>query len=70
MLTAWAPSIYEERASNQGKDNPSTKCLPTGIPPDMLRNTLPFKIVQTASFTVILLEEFNSWRQIFTDGRP
>ena len=35
----------------------------------MLRNTLPFKIVQTPGFTVVLLEEFNNWRQIFTDGR-
>jgi hypothetical protein len=36
----------------------------------MTRGTLPFKIIQTGSVTAILLEEFNNWRQIFTDGRP
>src|SRR5215213_6369184 len=28
QLTPWAARIYEERAGNQGKDNPSSKCLP------------------------------------------
>ena len=30
----------------------------------------PFKIVQTAGLTLILFEEFNHFRQVFTDGRP
>jgi len=36
----------------------------------MLTRTLPFKIMQMRGATVILYEEFNNWRQIFTDGRP
>jgi hypothetical protein len=36
----------------------------------MLRPTLPFKIIQAPGVTAILLEEFNNWRQILTDGRP
>jgi hypothetical protein len=36
----------------------------------MLRPTLPFKIIQASGVTAILLEEFNNWRQILTDGRP
>jgi hypothetical protein len=35
----------------------------------MLVRNSPFKIVQTADVVVILYEEFNHYRQIFTDGR-
>jgi len=35
----------------------------------MLTRTLPFKIVQNTGVTIILFEEFNNWRQVFTDGR-
>jgi hypothetical protein len=34
----------------------------------MLRR-LPIKLVQTPAVTIVLLEEFNNWRQIHTDGR-
>ena len=40
------------------------------IPDAMLTRTLPFKIVQGGGLTIILFEEFNNWRQVFTDGRP
>jgi hypothetical protein len=36
----------------------------------MLRPTEPFKIMQTPGVTIILLEAFNNWRQVFSDGRP
>ena len=36
----------------------------------MLTRTLPFKIVQHPGLTIVLFEEFNNWRQVFTDGRP
>src|SRR5262245_45543204 len=68
-LTPWAKAIYDARRKAEGKGLPTEKCLPSGIPPDMLRPSLPFKIVQTYGVTIILLEEFNNWRQIFTDGR-
>jgi hypothetical protein len=70
LLTPWARTIRAERQANLSRDIPTSKCLPSGIPPDMLRVGLPFKILQTPAVTVILLEEFNNWRQIFTDGRP
>ena len=35
----------------------------------MLVRNFPFKIVQTADAVAILYEEFNHYRQIFTDGR-
>lgn len=68
-VTEWAAGIRAARQANQRRDLPTTRCLPSGIPPDMLRPTLPFKIVQASGITAILLEEFNNWRQILTDGR-
>jgi hypothetical protein len=67
-LTSWGRALYEERRSNDGRDVPSTLCLPTGLPAEMLLR-LPFKLVQTPAVTMVLLEEFNNWRQIHTDGR-
>jgi hypothetical protein len=43
--------------------------LPHSIPDAMLPPVV-FKIVQNADLTLILFEEFNHFRQIFTDGRP
>jgi len=68
-LTPWASAIRDQRQATLSRDIPTSKCLPSGIPPDMLRQ-IPFKIIQTPMVTAILIEEFNNWRQIFTDGRP
>jgi hypothetical protein len=65
--TAWAKEVHAQR--RQSRAIPTERCLPSGIPPDMLRPSLPFKIVQARGVTVILLEEFVNWRQILTDGR-
>ena len=69
-LTPWAQAIADERRRTFSRDLPSARCLPAGLPQDMLRPLMPFKIAQTPTFTIILIEEFNNWRQIFTDGRP
>ena len=68
-LTPWGKKLYDERRNAPYPAIPTELCLPSGIPPDMLRPQLPFKILQTPSTVVILLEEFNNWRQIHTDGR-
>lgn len=65
----WAAALYKQRAESLGKDRPSERCIPHGIPDGMLVPNSPFKIVQTPGDTVILYEEFNHFRQIFTDGR-
>jgi len=46
-------------------------CLPhgVGVPDAMLVSAIPFKIVQTPGELMVLFEEFNQYRQIFTDGR-
>jgi hypothetical protein len=65
----WAAALYKERADALGKGRPSERCIPHGIPDGMLVRNSPFKIVQTPTVTVILYEEFNHYRQIFSDGR-
>ena len=69
-LTPWGRAIADERRRGLSRDLPSARCLPAGLPQDMLRPLMPFKIAQTPAFTIILIEEFNNWRQVFTDGRP
>jgi hypothetical protein len=66
----WARALWQERQRAQGVGAPSESCLPHSIPSAMLTRTLPFKFVQGPGLTIILFEEFNNWRQVFTDGRP
>jgi len=63
-----AAALYEQRSANLGKGRPSERCLPHGIPDAMLYGG-PLKIVQNRRVTIILFEEFNHYRQLFTDGR-
>jgi hypothetical protein len=65
----WAAALFKERAGALGKGRPSQHCIPHGIPDGMLVRNSPFKLVQTPGVVVILYEEFNHYRQIFTDGR-
>ena len=68
-LQPWAKALQNERRKAEGAGAPTEHCLPHGIPDSMLTRTLPFKIVQGSGLTIILFEEFNNWRQVFTDGR-
>ena len=68
MLAA-AAALYKHRQETQGADKPQLHCMPHGVPDAMLVTGLPFKIVQTPRETIVLYEEFNQYRQIFTDGR-
>ncbi len=65
----WAADLYKQRAGALGKGRPSEFCIPHGVPDGMLVRNSPFKIVQTRDVVVVLYEEFNHFRQIFTDGR-
>jgi hypothetical protein len=64
-----AEALYKARAENNGKGTPSERCLPHGIT-KAVSVPEPFKIVPTPGLILILHEEFNHHRQIFTDGRP
>jgi hypothetical protein len=63
-----AEALYRKRQANFMADRPSARCLPHGIPDQMLIR-VPMKIVQNPGLTLILYEEFARFRQIFTDGR-
>ncbi len=68
LFQPWAEALYKARAENNGKGTPSERCLPHGIT-KAVSVPEPFKIVETPGLVVILHEEFNHHRQIFTDGR-
>jgi len=69
-MQPWAEALFKERSEkNLGGGRPSERCLPHGIPDAMLPGAL-FKFVETPGVTLLLYEEFNHYRQIFTDGRP
>src|SRR5258708_23933132 len=61
-------ALYQQRSGKLGAGRPSEHCLPHGIPDAMTISD--FKLVQNPGLTLILYEEFNHYRQIFTDGRP
>ena len=64
-----AAALYQHRREVLlGAGRPSQQCLPHSIPDAMLPPVV-FKIVQNQEVTLILFEEFNHYRQIFTDGR-
>jgi hypothetical protein len=65
----WAASLFQQRYATDGAGSPSERCLPKGILAPMLP-PVPFKVVPGAGVVVILFEESNRFRQIFTDGRP
>jgi hypothetical protein len=67
MLPAYE-ALHQQRMANFMADRPSSRCLPHGIPDQMLIG-VPLKIVQNPGVTFILYEEFARFRQIFTDGR-
>src|SRR5438105_3394875 len=62
-----AAELLRQRRARPGVEQPTTNCLPGGVPFSTL--IAPFKIIQTARVIVLLLEDTNPPRQIHTDGR-
>jgi hypothetical protein len=65
----WAADVVKTRQAENGKDDPTTHCLPGGVA-KLHTSALLRKIVQTPGLVVFLTERNASYRQIFTDGRP
>jgi len=65
----WAADAVKQRKLTNGKDDPTSKCLPLGVP-RLLVDPEYRKIVQVPGLVVVLNERNASFRQIFTDGRP
>ena len=68
-LTPEGRAIFDQRQATLSKDDPSARCLPTGLPVRALLRT-PFKILQGPGTTAILYESGTRFRQVLTDGRP
>src|ERR1700674_4997550 len=65
----WAADLVKTRKAQNGKDDPTSHCLPGGVA-KLHTSALLRKIVQTPGLVVFLTERNASYRQIFTDGRP
>jgi hypothetical protein len=65
----WAADLVKARIAQTGKQDPATRCLPTGV---VRMHTFPLlkKVVQVPGLVIILNERNTYYRQIFTDGRP
>ena len=63
-----AEALYRKRFENFGAGRPSEHCMPHGVPDAMIVPG-PVKFVQNPGVTFLLYEEFNHFRQVFTDGR-
>jgi hypothetical protein len=68
-MQPWGATLYNERLQTGGKDRPSARCLPRGLPGVMLARDAPWKVVQAQGVVVILFDQSLHFRQIFTDGR-
>ena len=65
----WAADLLKARLANEDKDDPDGYCQPLGLV-RMHIHPYPRKIIQLPSLLVIMFERDNTFRQIFTDGRP
>ena|ERR1700722_9890829 len=65
----WAADVVKARKEDNGKDDPTTHCLPGGVA-KLHTAALLRKIVQVPGLLIFLAERNASYRQIFTDGRP
>jgi hypothetical protein len=65
----WAADIVKARKAENGKDDPTSHCLPGGVA-KLHTSALYRKIVQTPGLIIFLTERNASYRQVFTDGRP
>ena len=61
--------VLRTNLARRGPDNPSTRCLPQGLPRTDLMSYAPFKMIQTPGVIAVLYELDNTHRQIYTDGR-
>lgn len=68
-LTPWGADLLKSRLANEDKDDPDGYCQPLGLL-RMHTHPYPRKIIHLRSEVVIMFERDNTFRQIFTDGRP
>lgn len=65
----WGRTLLSERQRRPSMQGPASRCLPRGLPGDLVNRSQPWKLVQTPGVVVMLFGELLHYRQIFTDGR-
>jgi hypothetical protein len=61
-----AAALFQKHSQGGTREDPSTRCVPQGIPRGELDNYLPFKIIQTPAVIAVLYEESNTARYTLT----
>jgi len=64
----WAAEKVLEAFNRRGIDDPTSRCLPAGIPRSVMLGLFPQQIVQTATQVVILYEYMSTFRVIPFDA--
>lgn len=71
-LTPEYQKIYEDNLADQKQGgqgiDPTYTCIPDGMPRAM-NVVMPMEIIITPKVTYIIIEYFNQWRRVYTDGR-
>lgn len=71
-LTPEYRAIYEASLKNEAQGgveaDPTARCIPAGFPRVMLA-TKPMEVVITPAATYFMIQEFNTLRRVYTDGR-
>ena len=66
----WARKLYEERRANYGRDDPHTRCKPSGGP-RMFHTPYGFEVLDlTDQIIFISVGSPHSWKLVYMDGRP
>jgi hypothetical protein len=68
-IRAKANALLLNRKPTESKRDPDANCTLSGVPRLDL-GPKPFKILQSPDEVVILYQDFTTFRQVFTDGRP
>ena len=64
-----AAALRNRRVTGTTKEHPNARCLPFGLPGALVLG-VPFRIQQSPGMTLMLFEVENSFREVYTDGRP
>jgi hypothetical protein len=68
-MKAWAETIFKERAENNHKDSPQSRCQPLGVVYSAVL-THAWRIAHTPTFMMMISEmDAPGYRQIYLDGR-
>ena len=66
----WAEAAFRKANRKPDEWEDGLTCMPRGFPRQAIAGNHPFRILQAPTMTLMLMEEFTQYRQVFTDGRP